>query len=62
MMFVNFDLARALLEERRAESLTHSMRRRARAQSPRRRPEKRSEAEVVELVFGRQCDTDQIGA
>lgn len=62
MMFMNYDLARALLEERRADALADSMRRRARVQSRRRRLEEPSEAEVIELVFGRQCDTDQIGA
>lgn len=61
MMFLNYDLARALLEERRTEARADSVKRRARSQS-RRPAEKDAEAEVIELVFGRQCDTDQIGA
>ena len=62
MMFVNYDLARILLEERRADAMADSMRRRVRARRRRRPPEEPSEAEVIELVFGRQRDTDQIGA
>lgn len=62
MMFLNYDLARTLLEERRADAMADSRRRLARSKARQRPPEERAEAEVIELVFGPQCDTGQIGA
>jgi hypothetical protein len=63
MMFLNYDLAKALQDDRLARAQARSLRRRA-------RPEPRlssqadpvDEAEVIELVFGRHCDAGQIGA
>lgn len=60
-MFINYDLAKAILDDRRAEASAHSLRRRAQAKTrllPKRSD--REDAEVIELVFGKQCD--QIGA
>ncbi len=60
-MFLNYDLAKAVLDDRRKQAATHSLRRQAQAKRAPRTPE-RAEAEVIELVFGKQCDTGQIGA
>jgi hypothetical protein len=62
-MFLHYDLAKAILDDRRAEAAAHSRRRRARMET--RLPPRRSareEAEVIELVFGKQCESGQIGA
>ena len=59
-MYVNYDLARSLLEERRNQAAT-------RAQRRRRSPEPEivkaiPEADVIELTFGAHCESEQIGA
>ncbi|HUG08923.1 MAG TPA: hypothetical protein VMP13_08530 [Acidimicrobiia bacterium] len=62
-MFLDYDLAKAVMDDRRAKAAAHSLRRQARTKtslapaSPHR-----GEAEVIELVFGKQCETGQIGA
>lgn len=62
-MFLNHDLVKAILDDRRAEarraSLRHQARSAARARVVDDQPD---QAEVIELVFGRHCETDQIGA
>lgn len=59
-MYINYDLARTLLEERRKRSMTT-------AQIRRRAPEPTiiatpTDAEVIELTFGSHCGSEQIGA
>lgn len=60
MFYINYDLARQIIEDRRAEAMARATRRRARAQKVAPRREKH--AEVIELEFGAHCDTEQIGA
>jgi hypothetical protein len=60
IMYINYDMARALLEERRQQAKTTSMIRQ-RAPKPtisRAIPE----ADVIELTFGTHCESGQIGA
>lgn len=62
-MFFDYNLAKAILDDRRADAAAHSRRRRARLETrllP--TPPAPAEAEVIELVFGKQCDSEQIGA
>jgi hypothetical protein len=59
-MYINYDLARILLEERRDQAAT-------RAQTRKRAPEPEivhaiPEADVIELTFGAHCESEQIGA
>lgn len=62
-MFLNYDLARTILEDRRAAAARESLRREARSQHKVPVPAPSAEeAEVIELVFGRHCETGQIGA
>jgi hypothetical protein len=59
-MYINHDLARALLEERRRLAAQFALTRR-RAPQPvivKAFPD----ADVIELAFGTHCETDQIGA
>jgi len=62
MMFpLNYDLARQILEERRAQARTAAeLRRAARTQTV--VPRRDENAEVIELEFGAHCETEQIGA
>lgn len=62
-MYINYDLARALAEERQKRSTARAQIRQLR----RRGPEPTAtipmaEADVIELEFGTHCETDQIGA
>ena len=62
-MYLNYDLAKALLDDRRAHARRDLLRRRPRPEpAPRPNSDPTDDAEVIELVFGRHCDTDQIGA
>lgn len=62
-MFLDYDLAKTILDDRRAKASAHSRRRHARMETRlRRKQPDRGEAEVIELVFGKQCETGQIGA
>lgn len=59
-MYLNYDLARTLLEERRKRSAT-------RAQFRQRDPQPNivktpPEADLIELTFGTHCESHQIGA
>lgn len=59
-MYINHDLARALLEERRQLAATLALTRK-RAPQPaiiKTFPD----ADVIELAFGTHCETEQIGA
>lgn len=60
MFFINYDLARQITEDRRADAMAAAARRRA----PSRNVVPRSEehAEVIELAFGAHCDAEQVGA
>lgn len=60
MFYINYDLAKQLTEDRRAEAMARATRRRARTHrvvSPRE-----EHAKVIELEFGARCETEQIGA
>lgn len=62
-MYLNYDLAKALLDDRRAQASTDLLRRRTRPElGPRPNSDPTDDAEVIELVFGRHCDAGQIGA
>lgn len=62
-MYLNHDLAKALIDDRRARARRAAQVREARAAVRSRVTEREpDQAEVIELVFGRHCDTDQIGA
>lgn len=63
MSFLNFDLAKALTEERRAKALAARDRRRRPLEEPAISGEVvTKEADIVELVFPTRCESDQIGA
>lgn len=62
-MFLSNDLAKAILDDRRAQARRASRIREARAAARSRAVRKEpDQAEVIELAFGRHCETDQIGA
>ncbi len=60
MFYINYDLAKQITEDRRAEAMARAARRQARAQKVVPRREKH--AEVIALEFGAHCETEQIGA
>jgi len=61
MSFMNFDLAKALTEDRRERALAARLRRQT-GRAAAREPLVTPEAEIVELVFPTTCESDQIGA
>lgn len=61
MFYINYDLARQIIEDRRAEAMARAARRRA-ARARKVAPRQEKHAEVIELEFGPHCDTEQIGA
>lgn len=62
-MYLNYDLAKALLDDRRTQARTDLLRRRIRPEpGPRPNSDPTGDAEVIELVFGMHCDTGQMGA
>lgn len=60
MFYISFDLARQILEERRAQARLAAELRRARAQTV--VPPREKHADVIELELGAPCETEQIGA
>jgi len=59
-MYINYDMARALIEERRQQAKTRSM---IRQSTPKPTITKTlPEADVIELTFGTHCESEQIGA
>lgn len=60
MFPINYDLARQIIEDRRAEAMARATRRRARTQGV--VPQRAEQAEVIELEFGARCEIEQIGA
>lgn len=62
MSFMNFDLAKALTEDRRERALAASRLRRQIGRAAAREPSPTPEADIVELVFAMTCEPDQIGA
>jgi hypothetical protein len=63
IMYINYDLARALGDERRKRSMTRAQIRQLRQSVPEpTAPIPIAEADIVELEFGAHCETDQIGA
>lgn len=59
-MYINYDMARALLDERRQQAKTYSL---VRQRAPRPTISKTfPDADVIELAFGTHCETEQIGA
>ncbi|MFP3883096.1 MAG: hypothetical protein ACLFRT_04385 [Actinomycetota bacterium] len=58
MFYINYELARQILEDRRSEA--RAAHRRAMAERVMRRREEH--AKVIELEFGTRCETEQIGA
>ena len=62
-MFLNYDLAKAILDDRRADAAAHSRRRQAQLETTTLAKQPAfEEAEVIELTFGKQCESGQIGA
>jgi len=62
MSFMNFDLAKALTEDRLERALAASKLRRQTGRAAAREPLVTPEADIVELVFATTCEPDQIGA
>jgi hypothetical protein len=62
MNFMNFDLAKAITEDRRERALEASRLRRQTGLAAAREPLPTPEADIVELVFPTTCEPDQIGA
>lgn len=60
MFDINYELAKQIIEDRRAEAMARAAHRRARAQNA--LPQREEHAEVIELDFGAHCETEQIGA
>lgn len=58
-MYINYDMARALIEERRRQAKTRSM---IRQSTPKPTTKTPPEADVIELTFGTHCESEQIGA
>lgn len=60
MIYLNYDLAKQITEDRRARAMAASHRRRAKT----RRVVLPSDetAEVIELKFGTRCERERIGA
>jgi hypothetical protein len=62
-MYINYDLARTLTEERQRRSTARAQTRRLRQRAPEPTATiPMAKAEVIELEFGTHCGTDQIGA
>jgi hypothetical protein len=59
-MYINYDMARALLEERHQQAKISSMIRQ-RTPRPKITPTP-PDAEVIELSFGTHCESTQLGA
>lgn len=62
MFYLNYDLARHITDQRRAEAMARSQ---AAAAKTKRRSRPRAasqEADVVELVFAAPCEQERIGA
>lgn len=62
MSLMNFDLAKALTEDRQARALEASSRRRRSREAVAAQKRVTPEADIVELVFPARCEPDQIGA
>lgn len=60
MFFINYDLARQIAEDRRADAKAAAARRRTHTR--RVVPRRDEHAEVIELAFGAHCESQQIGA
>lgn len=60
MFFINYELARQIAEDRRADARAASVRRRT--QPRRKRPRREEHAEVIEVAFGAHCESKEIGA
>lgn len=60
MFYIDYELVRQITEDRRAEAMATSLRRRKK--TPPAPPAETESAEVIELVFGAHCESDQIGA
>lgn len=59
MFYVNYDLARQITEDRRAEAMAAARRR---AHTRRVVARKEEYAEVIEVAFGTHCEAEQVGA
>ena len=63
MMYISYDLVRALTEERQKRSTARAQTRQLRRPVPEPTATiPMVEADVIELEFGTHCGTDQIGA
>lgn len=60
MFYINYDVARQFIENRRAEAMARAARHGARSQ--RVVPRREDHAEVIELEFGVYYETGQVGA
>lgn len=59
MFYVNYDLARQIAEDHRAEAMAAAARRRAHT---RRVSRSEKHAEVIEVAFGTHCQAERVGA
>ena len=62
MFYLNYDIAKLLVEERRAMADRYRRRAPKDVFVPSPSVDERTEADVIELVFGAHCEHDQIGA
>lgn len=59
-MYINYDIARALIEDRLQQAKTSSL---IRQRAPRPKITKNlPHADVIEVSFGAHCESEQIGA
>lgn len=61
MFYINYDLARQIIGDRRAEAMARATRGRG-ARTQIVVPPGQEHAEVIELEFGAHCETERIGA
>ena len=63
MFFINYDLARQIVNERRAKAMAESARRASRhSTAPPETEPVDTPADVIELTFAPDCEQEKIGA
>jgi hypothetical protein len=63
MFFINYDLAKQIVNERRAKAMAESARRASRDNTASPKTERGdTQADVIELTFAPDCEQEKIGA
>jgi hypothetical protein len=62
MFYLNYDLAKQLMEERRAQATAQRRAQAAKREKRRWRRQAAIEAEVIELCFAPSCEQGRLGA